>query len=167
MQNNKNLKWHQKSSGVIFMLIVFWPVGIGLMWKNKIWSEKIRTIITGLFLVALAVSLIVRNLPATSSKQQVPTSAAKQQQQNIESSIPASITYAQAEAFMRKRCREVRQTLMRSKTVYFKGTKLYMFLTVAKNGYVCISSISENALEVLASDCGSSEIKIEQWNALN
>jgi hypothetical protein len=83
MENSKNLKWHQRPLGVIFMLIVFWPVGVGLMWKNKIWSEKTRTIITGLFLVALVVSLIVRNLPSSSSKQH----------QNMEASTPVGKYY--------------------------------------------------------------------------
>ena len=56
---------------------------------------------------------------------------------------------------------------MKKKSVIFNGTILYMFLSVAENGYVCISSVSENALEVLAADCGPSEIKIEEWNAVN
>ena len=55
---------------------------------------------------------------------------------------------------------------MRTKTSNFNGIKLYLFLSVAENGYVCISSISENALEIVAADCGPAEIKIEQWNNL-
>lgn len=42
-----------------------------------------------------------------------------------------------------------------------------MFLSVAENGDACISSISENALEILAADCGPIEVKIEEWNAVN
>jgi hypothetical protein len=87
--------------------------------------------------------------------------------EELKSKIPVLISYPEAESFMQKRCRDVGQTLMKSKTVYFNGTKLYMFLSVAENGYVCISSISENALEILAANCGPSEIKIEQWNAVN
>ena len=86
--------------------------------------------------------------------------------EDLKSKIPVSISYSQAEAFMENRCNEIGQTLMKSKTVNFKGTKLYMFLSVAENGYVCISSVSENALEVLAADCGPSEVKIEEWNAV-
>ena len=41
-----------------------------------------------------------------------------------------------------------------------------MFLSVAVNGYVCISTITDFKLEVLATDCGRSELKIRQWNAL-
>jgi hypothetical protein len=68
---------------------------------------------------------------------------------------------------MQKRYNEINQTLMRKKSLNFDGSILYMFLSVAENGYVCISSVSEYALEVLAVDCGPSEIKIEQWNAVN
>ncbi len=85
----------------------------------------------------------------------------------LKSKIPISISYAQAAAFMKNRCNEIGQTLMRSKTVKYNGTKLYMFLSVAKNGYICISSVSEIALEVLNADCGPSEVKIKQWNELN
>jgi hypothetical protein len=76
------------------------------------------------------------------------------------------ITQSEAEAFMKERCRSINQTLMNTKTVNFDGHKLYMFLSVAKNGYVCISSISEYELELLATDCGISEVKVSQWNEL-
>ena len=77
------------------------------------------------------------------------------------------VTFSEAEEFMQNRCNATNQTLMKKKSVIFNGTILYMFLSVAENGYVCISSVSENALEVLAADCGPSEIKIEEWNAVN
>ena len=77
------------------------------------------------------------------------------------------ITFNQAEAFMLERCEKTNQTLMKKKSVSFDGTKIYMFLSVAENGYVCISSISENVLEFLASDCGPSDRKIQEWNAVN
>jgi tetratricopeptide (TPR) repeat protein len=77
------------------------------------------------------------------------------------------VTFSEAEEFMQNRCNAINQTLMKKKSVNFNGTTLYMFLSVAENGYVCISSVSENALEVLAADCGPSELKIEEWNAVN
>ena len=42
-----------------------------------------------------------------------------------------------------------------------------MFMSVAENGYVCIGTVSENALEILAVDCGPSERKIQEWNAVD
>jgi tetratricopeptide (TPR) repeat protein len=80
--------------------------------------------------------------------------------------IPKKITQSEAQNFMESRCRAINQTLMRTKTTHFNGIKLYMFLSVAENGYVCISTISENVLEIVAADCGPAEIKVEQWNNL-
>ena len=76
------------------------------------------------------------------------------------------ITFNQAEEFMLERTKNLNQTLMKKKSVNFDGTKIYMFLSVAENGYVCISSISENALQLLAADCGTYERKIQDWNAV-
>ena len=56
---------------------------------------------------------------------------------------------------------------MKKKSISYNGTEIYMFLSVAENGYVGISSISEIALELLAADCGPSDRKIQEWNAVN
>lgn len=77
-----------------------------------------------------------------------------------------SVTMSQAQAFMQDRCNNIGQTLMRSKTVDFQGKTLYLFMSVAENGMVCISTISELKLEVIASDCGTSDRKIYEWNNL-
>lgn len=77
------------------------------------------------------------------------------------------VTFSEAETFMQERCNTINQTLMKKKTVTFNGTKLYMFMSVAEDGQACISSISENKLEVLAADCGEVNMKIEQWNNVN
>ena len=74
------------------------------------------------------------------------------------------VSLKDAEVFMQKRCKTINQALVRKKTVNFNGTKLFMFMTVGENGNVCISTISENALEILAADCGTLRTKIKQWN---
>ena len=56
---------------------------------------------------------------------------------------------------------------MKKKTVYQDGIKIYMFLSVAKNGMTCVSTVSELKLEVIGVDCDETQIKINQWNALN
>jgi hypothetical protein len=76
------------------------------------------------------------------------------------------VTVYEAEEFMRSRCVASNQIIEATKTVNFNGVKLFMFLTISENGSVCISSISENALEILAVDCGSAEMKIQQWNEI-
>ena len=75
-------------------------------------------------------------------------------------------TSIEAEQFMRKNCDKINQTLMKKKTVYLDGNKIYMFLSVAKNGMTCISTVSEIKLEIISADCDETQIKINQWNAL-
>lgn len=83
---------------------------------------------------------------------------------NIETKIVEKVTLSQAQAFMQNRCDNIGQTLMRTKTIDFDGTTLYAFMSVAENGMVCISTISEHKLEVLVADCGEAQMKINQWN---
>ena len=107
----------------------------------------------------LAIMLVVSC--GDSKKEEESSNSTSGKQAKIE-----KITFNQAEEFMLERTKNLNQTLMKKKSVNFDGTKIYMFLSVAENGYVCISSISENVLEVLAADCGTYERKIQEWNAV-
>ena len=153
MGNQTELKWYQKPTGVIILLIFFFPVGLYLMWKNEIWKKQTRWVITGIIAV-----VFVANSGSNSSSSP---------SENDSNSTSAKVTYSEAEAFMQNRCNAINQTLMKKKSVNFNGTKLFMFMSVAKNGNVCISTVSEIALEILAADCGPSERKIQEWNAVN
>jgi len=53
MENKTELKWHQKTTPVILLLIFFFPVGLYLMWKNEMWSKSTRWIVTGVFAFAV------------------------------------------------------------------------------------------------------------------
>ncbi len=53
MENKTELKWHQKTTPVILLLIFFFPVGLYLMWKNEMWSKSTRWIVTGIFAFAV------------------------------------------------------------------------------------------------------------------
>ena len=75
-------------------------------------------------------------------------------------------TSYEAEQFMKKTCDNTNQTLMKKKTVYLGGKKIYMFMSVAENGMTCISTVSEIKLEVISADCDETQIKINQWNAI-
>jgi hypothetical protein len=54
MENQVELKWYKKPNGVIILLILFFPVGLYLMWKNELWTKQTRWIVT----VVLAVIVI-------------------------------------------------------------------------------------------------------------
>ena len=75
-------------------------------------------------------------------------------------------TSHEAEQYMRKTCDNTNQTLMKKKTVYLDGTKIYMFMSVAENGMTCVSTVSEIKLELMSADCDETQIKINQWNAI-
>ena len=77
---------------------------------------------------------------------------------------PLKFSFFDAEMLMTRRCSQINQTLVKKATVKWDdGTMLYVFLSVAEGGRVCISMISEHKLEVLAADCGGDE-KVDQWN---
>jgi Bacterial Ig-like domain (group 2). len=42
-------KWYQKSWVIIVLLVVFFPVGLALMWKNHSWKKSIKIVITTVF----------------------------------------------------------------------------------------------------------------------
>ena len=42
----QNLKWYQKKNGIIIVLILFFPVGLYLMWKHSDWNNKTKVIIS-------------------------------------------------------------------------------------------------------------------------
>ena len=153
MENQIELKWYQKPIGVIILLLFFFPLGLYLMWKNELWTKQIRWVVTGIIAVIFISNSGSDNSSATNTDSEYNT-------------VVTKVTFSEAEAYMQDRCNSINQTLMKKKSVNFEGTKLYMFLSVAENGYVCISTVTENALEVLAADCGPSERKIREWNAV-
>lgn len=83
----------------------------------------------------------------------------------VEKNTP-TVSFADAEAFMQNRCNSINQTLVRKMRTRFDGTTVYLFMSVSEDGTVCVSSVSEYALEVLAADCGSLETKLEEWNSI-
>ena len=67
---------------------------------------------------------------------------------------------------MRNRCKKTDQTIMKGKKSEMNGIKIYAFMSVAQNGMTCISIISENKLELINSDCGNTQKKINEFNRL-
>lgn len=47
--NNNDKKWYQKTGWIIAWLILFFPVGLFLMWKYSDWKKAIKVIVTALF----------------------------------------------------------------------------------------------------------------------
>ena len=49
--NGPGKKWYQKTGWIILLLILFFPVGLFLMWKYTDWKKPIKGIITALILI--------------------------------------------------------------------------------------------------------------------
>ena len=87
---------------------------------------------------------------------------------DTDSSSDVEVSFDEAESFMRDRLNNINQTLMLSGTAKWDSdTMLYMFLSVTESGMSCISSVSQYKLSVLASDCGETFSKMQDWNDLN
>lgn len=147
-----NLKWYQKPTAVVFCLIFFFPVGLFLMWKHEVWSKTSRIVVSVFFGL-----LVLGNINKGNETSSNFTNNSNENR---------TITFEEAKQFIRTRLSNVNQTLMASKTVVFDGKKIYMFMSVAENGSTCISGVSEFRLEVMSTDCGNTEIKIQEWNNL-
>ena len=46
METSVKQKWNQKPLYIILLLIFFFPIGIYFMWKNKVFSVKVRWIVS-------------------------------------------------------------------------------------------------------------------------
>ena len=62
MENQTELKWHQKPTGVILLLIFFLPLGLYFMWKNALWTKKTRFIISGIIFFIFIIGYINRGM---------------------------------------------------------------------------------------------------------
>ncbi|MRF37174.1 hypothetical protein GIJ44_21025, partial [Staphylococcus sp. KY49P] len=56
-----NEKWYQRNWFVIFTLIIFFPVGLFLMWYFKKWNKSARWVITGIFALLLIISFFTED----------------------------------------------------------------------------------------------------------
>lgn len=138
--------------------------------------EKFKKIlkIVGIMVVSLFAFLVIlvvafpSDSVATENASEDKASPVKQKQKESTPSERAPIRFSssQAEQFMQNLCLDLNQTLMRKKTIYVDDRKVYMFMSVAENGMTCVSTVSEIKLEVMSSDCGDTQTKINQWNAI-
>jgi hypothetical protein len=61
MENQTELKWHQKPTSIIILLVLFFPVGLYYMWKNDIWTKKTRWIVTASLAILFLVNAFGEN----------------------------------------------------------------------------------------------------------
>ena len=86
MENQTEPKWFQKPTGAIILLVLFFPVGLYLMWKNQFWTKKTRWIVT-VFFGLLAISM------ASKDKTSSPSSYSDSSSTSNESSSSSNDSY--------------------------------------------------------------------------
>lgn len=65
-------KWYQKTAGIIILLLLFWPIGLFLMWKHSNWKKVIKVTISVVFgILCIAVILTTDNTETQSTTTQV------------------------------------------------------------------------------------------------
>ena len=52
------MKWYQRTWAIILFLIIFFPVGLFLMWKYSNWSKIAKGVVTGFFALILVSNMI-------------------------------------------------------------------------------------------------------------
>lgn len=101
-------------------------------------------------------------------------SVAGEVETNLESDLeepklkePKKVTFIEAERFVRERGRDLGHSLIDKHMItQDDGSKLFMFLTESQEhyGYVCVQTVSEFKLEVIAVDCNTAGVKLPQWS---
>lgn len=51
-------KWHEKTWAVVLFMVIFWPIGLLLFFKNPYYSKKFKMGIVGLFVAILACDML-------------------------------------------------------------------------------------------------------------
>lgn len=59
-------KWYQKTWAIVLLLIIFFPIGLFLMWKYAKWNNKTKWVVTGIFATFLLLSNSSKSKPNTS-----------------------------------------------------------------------------------------------------
>lgn len=65
---NKKDKWYNKKMFTVLMLIIFFPVGLYLMWKNKHFKKPVRIIISLIFVFMIIISGMSTNVEHNDNK---------------------------------------------------------------------------------------------------
>jgi hypothetical protein len=91
MEQNK--KWYQKTPWIIALIIIFFPVGLYLMWKYASWNPKIKWVVSGFFAFIFLINLVTGDNKQGSgdnvSKAVQPTVQVQEEQKQTDSPTPS------------------------------------------------------------------------------
>lgn len=141
-QNESNkTAWYQKPVGIISMLILFFPVGLFLMWKYTNWNPIAKWVITGIFAILV---LLVGSENSTPSQTVANTnnSVAETPANEVPVAEPNTAVIFDLPALYGKNTKEIREVLGVS-TKDIDG-----YLTYEKEGYTLLISYDANSQKV-------------------
>ncbi len=122
-------KWYKKTGWIIALLILFFPVGLVLMWKFTTWSKPTKWIITAILLILFASNLnSSKNAPTTTAQPnnevgtQQPTQA-----QAATTELPVKTTSAPTQAQTKQSAPASNETVSQKNAV--KKAKSYLAYT--------------------------------------
>ncbi|MGA3292042.1 MAG: hypothetical protein ABSC49_02745 [Candidatus Microgenomates bacterium] len=72
-QTTKKDEWYKKPFGVVLMLLLFFPIGLYLMWKYTNWNSRVKWGITGFFGLMIVIEGVVSNFQTSSQTNPVAT----------------------------------------------------------------------------------------------
>jgi len=84
-------KWYQKTGGIIVLLVLFFPVGLYLMWKHTSWNKTVKWIVTGFFAFLVLVNAFGSDSTSTTTETQNPTPTVNNQETEETTQDTASI----------------------------------------------------------------------------
>lgn len=61
MQNQSKSIW-QSDAFIVLSLVIFWPIGIFLMWKYALWRKRVKGLLTAFFLIGAIPLLFIWSL---------------------------------------------------------------------------------------------------------
>ena len=120
-----NPKWYQKTSGIVLMIILFFPVGLFMMWRYSSWSTLTKAVITGVFAI-----ILFWNPNGSEDGLEVQNSAAIQQVEEAEQARLDSIVKAEKELEKQKCIADADAFYLELKKMHeelqsFRSTKLF------------------------------------------
>lgn len=79
----KSRKWYQKTVWIVTFLILFFPIGLFLMWRYSSWSSLVKWIVSGVFVYIVFINAItggkgINNNHTESTKNEAPKVATRE-----------------------------------------------------------------------------------------
>lgn len=88
-------KWYQSTGGIIALLILFFPVGLYLMWRHTNWNKAVKWVVTAVF--ALFVLMVAVSPDSTTTNTASQNSTPSVSQETEATTQPESTTEPQAQ----------------------------------------------------------------------